>query len=423
MRVSATGGEARPVTRLEPGQSAHRFPQFLRDNLHFLYYVVTSDDQQGLYLGSLDGGGKRIASADSAAAVLSSDQIIFNTQGVIAVHELDVTNGVLVGTPQTLIEPARINPYLPLGLSVATDGTIAYRNEPGQTRMRWLDRAGTDLGQVGEPDRDSLRRVRLSPNGKRLALDRVVLGNRDVWIRDLANGATTRFTAERSLDGIPVWSPDGSQIAFLSDRDGSYDIFMRPSSGAGSETTIVKAAGNQWPLDWSRDGRWLLYYDGANAGDIWAMPMVGTDRTPVPIAQSQFSEADAALSPDGRWVAYTSNDSGSNQIVVQPFPKATGKWQVSTTGGLGPVWSADGEELFFIAPDGRLMVTPIHAAALEFEYKTATALFQTRIVNTNIAINGAEYVVAADGRILVTEAVDDLPTPILLILNWRGAGK
>ena len=423
MQVPATGGEARAATRIAAGQTAHMFPQFFPDNRHFLYLVVGNEDQQGLYLATLDGAGTRIAGADSAAAVLSNDRIIFNTQGVIAVHQLDVTRGILGGEPQTVIESAPINPYFNLGLSAATTGVMAYRPGAEHRQLRWFDRAGTPLEHLGDPSRDGMRRARLSRDGQRVALDRAALGNRDVYIRDLFNGAITRFTTDRSMDGYPVWSPDGSEIAFLSDRNGSFDIFVKSTAGTGTAKQLLRAPGNQWALDWSRDGRWLIYLDGANAGDLWAMPMVGKDRTPVPITQSVFAEYDAALSPDGHWVAYPSNESGTAQIVVQSFPQATRKWSVSASGGLGPVWSANGKELFFVAPDGKLMAVPIRATAETFEYGAASALFQTRIVNTSIPMNGAEFAVSADGRFLVNESVDDVPAPITVILNWKAGVK
>jgi Tol biopolymer transport system component len=423
MRVPEGGGEARAVTRISAGQTAHLFPQFFPDNRHFVYYVVGNEEQQGLYLASLDGVGIRIADADSAAAVLSNDRIIFNTQGVIAVHQLDLTRGVIVGPPQTVIEFSPINPYRPLGLSAATTGIMAYRSGGEQRQLRWFSRDGTPLDALGEITRDS-RRIRLSPNGLRLALDGSVLGNRDVYIRDLFNGAITRFTTDRSMDGFPVWAPDGKAIAFQSDRYGSYDILVKSVAGTAPATAVVRAPGNQWPLDWSRDGRWLLYCDGANAGDLWAMPMMGQDRTPVPIANSIFAEQDGALSPDGHWVAYPTNESGTTQIVVQSFPEPKRKWSVSVNGGLGPVWSANGRELFFVAPDGRLMVVPIPTTASDTSRnEPASALFQTRIVNTNIAINGAEFAVSPDGRFLVNEFADDVPAPITVILNWKAAVK
>ena len=419
MRLPATGGEARAATRIGAGQTAHVFPQFFPDNRHFLYFVVGTEEQQGLYLASLDGVGTRIADADSAAAVLSNDRIVFNTQGVIAVHQLDLKRSALVGQPQTLIESAPINSVFNLGLSAATTGVMAYRSPSEQRQLRWFDRAGTPLEPLGEPSRDGSRRARLSRDGQRLALDRVVRGNRDVYIRDLFNGAITRFTTDRSQDGYPVWSPDGSEIAFQSDRNGSYDIFVKSAAGTEPEKELLRAPGNQWPLDWSDDGRWLLYYDAANAGALWAMPMVGVERTPVPIARSPFAESDAALSPDGHWVAYPSNESGTTQVVVQSFPQARGRWSVSVNGGLGPEWSANGSELFFVAPDGKLMVVPVRATSETFKYGAASALFQTRIVNTSIPINGAEFALSADGRILVNEAVDDMPAPITVILNWK----
>ena len=184
MRVPATGGEARAATRIDAGQTAHLFPQFLPDNRHFLYFVVGTEDQQGLYLASLDGVGTRIADADSAAAVLSNDRIIFNTQGVIAVHQLDLTRGIIVGPPQTVIESAPINRYFSLGVSAATNGVIAYRPGVEQRQLRWFDRGGTMLESVGEPSRDGIRWARLSRDGQRFAFDRAVLGNRDVYIRD-----------------------------------------------------------------------------------------------------------------------------------------------------------------------------------------------------------------------------------------------
>ena len=260
------------------------------------------------------------------------------------------------------------------------------------------------------------RWARLSRDGKRVALDRVVLGNRDVYIRDLFNGAITRFTTDRSLDGIPVWSPNGSEIAFQSDRNGSYDIFVKSTAGTEPAKELLRAPGNQWALDWSRDGRWLLYFDGANAGDLWAMPMVGTDRTPVPIAHSPFRESDAALSPDGHWVAYPTNESGTTQIVVQSFPQAREKWSASVNGGLGPVWSANGRELFFVAPDGKLMVVPVQATSETFNYEAASALFQTRIVNTRPAQcnfpvllgHGEQALVIPGGANVVVQTVENL---------------
>jgi len=421
LRVSAAGGEPRTVTHLSRGETAHRFPQCLSDGHHFLYYVVGNQEVQGIFLGSLDGDApRRLGTGDSAAVPAGPDRIVFNSRGVLTVRRLDIARGVLIGPSEIIAESVQIQAFHLPGVSVSAAGTIAYRQFASAHRaLQWYDRRGLPLGRVGEAERNGLRVPRLSPDAHRLALDITLQGNRDVWIRDLSNGITTRFTADAALDGYPVWSPDGRHIAFQSDRRGSYDIYVKSTTNADDETAVLEAPGPQWPLDWSRDGRFLLYYDGANAGDLWALPMTGTDRAPIPVARSSFSEVDGVFSPDGKWVAFVTDESGTFQVVVQPFPTATAKWQVSTNGGIGPRWSANGAELYFVASDGKLMQAPVDGSTGMFTHGPASPLFQSRIVNTSLAVNRAEYDVSADGRFLINEAPDDPQDPIVLILNRK----
>jgi Tol biopolymer transport system component len=187
----------------------------------------------------------------------------------------------------------------------------------------------------------------------------------------------------------------------------------------GTEEAIAEAPNNRWPLDWSKDGRFLLYHedDPKTGSDIWALPMTGSDRTPIVVANTPSSEPTGQFSPDGRWVAYDTNESGQFQIVVQPFPNPSGKSQVSTAGGTTPRWRADGQEVYFIAPDGKLMAAVIHASASSFEAETPVPLFQTRINNIG---SKQQYAVAPDGRFLINQIMDDSSaTPITLILNWK----
>ena len=194
---------------------------------------------------------------------------------------------------------------------------------------------------------------------------------------DLARGAFTRFTFDAAADGFPLWAPDGSRIAFESTRTGSWDIWLKPSSGMGMEERLLGTPSNEWPLDWSMDGRFLLYYqDGGKTGaDLWALPMTGDDRNPIAVANTPFEEITGEFSPDGRWVAYETNESGRFEIVVQPFPNPTGKWQVSTSGGMRPRWRADGRELYFVALDGKLMAAPSCRGAFGLRSRNASDAF------------------------------------------------
>ena len=236
---------------------------------------------------------------------------------------------------------------------------------------------------------------------------------------DLLRGALTRFTFDPTQDGYPLWSPDGKQIAFESNRKGTYQIYWKPANGVGSEELLFESPNSKWPLDWSRDGRFLLYHEDAGpktGPDIWALSMTGGERKPIVVSNTPFAERTGQISPDSRFVAYDTDESGQLQIVVQPFPSPTGKWQISSAGGIYPRWRADGKELYFIAPDGKMMAALIHASASSFEAETPRALFQTRL---NATTNKHQYTVSPDGRFLINQTEESSATPITLILNWR----
>jgi Tol biopolymer transport system component len=423
-RISASGGDPVQVTHTDiPRQVQHRYPQFLPDGQHFLYYVVGTPEAIGIYWGSLDGKeNKRLAPAETAGAFLPPDMIVFGRGASMMVQHIDLKLGVLTGEPVRLGNfsgSAGVNGQA--GLSISLDGRIAYRAGSDATRrLKWFDRAGKETGSAGDPDSTQLLYPELSPDGRQVAMDRSPQGNSDIWLMDVLRGGLTRLTFEPSIELSPVWSPDGKRVAYATTRTGPYNIYAKPSSGAGAEEMLTQGTANKYTQDWSRDGRFLLYFEinPTKARDLWALPLTGNDRKPVPIATSTFDKYNGRFSPDGRWVAYQTNESGEFQIVVQSFPEPTGKWQVSTGGGTQPRWRPDGKELYFVAPDEKMMAAPVTSSAATFAYGTPVALFRTSMVSGQ-GVNRQEYDVSPDGRFLINQPAESTTTPITLILNWR----
>jgi dipeptidyl aminopeptidase/acylaminoacyl peptidase len=305
-------------------------------------------------------------------------------------------------------------------VSVSASGVIAYRTgNAAERQLRWMDRSGKTVGAVGAVDSNNLSSVELSPDGRRVAVDRFVLGNFDVWTLD--SDRMTRFTFDAGADTYPIWSPDGRQIIFDSNRLGRIrNLYQKPSSGGGTEELLTDAPmGDKTAHDVSPDGRFLLFghNDPMTTFDIWVLPLDG-DRKPFAFLRTNFQERSGQFSPDGRWIAYVSNESGRSEVYVRPFPPAPGQWQISTEGGAQPRWAPNGRELYYIAPDAELMAVPIVATSDAIEPGTPVALFQTQIwfVGAN---NRIQYDVGRDGRFLINVSVDqDSLSPITLLLNW-----
>jgi Tol biopolymer transport system component len=239
--------------------------------------------------------------------------------------------------------------------------------------------------------------------------------NRDVWIRDLARDTITRFTTDPAQEGYPIWSPDGSRIAFHSKRRGTFDLWIKPWSGASVEELLLEESDNEWPIDWSRDGRFLLYQrSDLKAGwDLWALPMTGDDRTPVPVATTPFAEHMGEFSPGGRWVVFDTNESGRSDIVIQAFPQARERLAVSTAGGTEPRWSADGTEIYYVALDGNMMAVPVVVKGSTLELGSPVALFFAGLGRNPFRF---EYAVSRDGRFLRNHEVADAPPPPITII-------
>jgi Tol biopolymer transport system component len=429
VRVPASGGEPVVVTRLEPGIPNHRFPQFLPGGWRFLFYVLGGPDVRGVYLGQLDdSGSRRLFDADSAARFVSG-HLLFVRQGTLFAQRFDEQAGALKGAPVLLAEDVAIDQVSAshAAVSASDAGPIVYRSSSaaGSRQFVWFDRSGRETGRAGDP-RDGVQASFLALDGRRVAVQRVVNANSDIWVLDLERGVFSRLTTDGSTDIHPVFAPDGRTIVFGSNRKGPFALYQKAATGTGEESLVLSSAGqNVTATDWSKDGRFLLYrtIDPKAGTDLWVLPMQG-DRKPVPVAGTEFEEREGQFSPDGRWIAYQSNETGRFEIYVQPFPGPGGRVQVSSEGGAQVRWRPDGRELFYIALDGRLMAVPISFDRNSTEARAGTPvpLFATRVggaVQSNMVI---QYAVSPDGRrFLMNTVTDDATAPITMILNWRGA--
>ena len=415
------------VTQLEPSEAGHSFPQFLPDGRHFLYYVRGSPDIRGVYVGQLDGSGsRRLLDADSGAVYASSGHLLFLRHGTLFAYTFNADRLELSGNPFPVAEQMATNGGpSPPALTVSAAGPVAYRTGPSAEvrQFVWFDRSGTEMGKVGGPG-GWFMGPSLSPDGRRVALFEAG-ANVDVWLLDVGRGGLSRFTSDPADDVWPVWSPDGKSIVFSSTRNNGLDLFRKPTGEAGNEQLLLITSSLTVANDWSRDGRFLLYtsFDRKALMSLWALSLDG-ERKPFKMVQSDFSTGWGQFSPDGKWIAYASIESGRWEIYVQSFPGPGPTSLVSTGGGVMPRWRGDGKELFYIGLDDRLTAVPIRLASdvQAAETGTPVPLFTTRVGGAlqHTDIN-PHYVVAPDGqRFLMNTVVEDASTsPITVILNWK----
>jgi serine/threonine protein kinase len=416
-QVSASGGKLTTATALEsPTQTNHRRPFFLPMSRQFLFFA-TGPGQSDVYLGSLDTTTlKRLTPANTSAQLLEPDHIVFVQQGALVARRFDVSRAEMTGDPVTIADASGTSPGAALGFSISAAGSLAYRiAKATPSRMTWFNRDGSVSG-LG----DDLNAPNISPDGRYVAYDRTIDGNRDVWIMDLVRGGTTRFTTNAAIDGYPVWSPDGSRLAFHSLRKGTFDIWTKRFDGAaGTEEPLLETPEHEWPIAWSKDGRFLLYQRtdrNYEASDLFALTMTGADRTSIVVANTPAEERMGEFSPDSHWIAYQTSESGQPEIVVRAFPESKGIVRVSTSGGTAPRWRADGKEIYFVAPDGKMMAVRVTGSGQTITLGAPEPLFPTHIVSQVFTY---QYAVASDGRFLVLNRQLADATPITLLLNWK----
>jgi len=422
-RVAAAGGPATPVTELDASrkETSHVLPHFLPDGRHFLYVARTN--QQGgadIYVAALDSKErKRLLGADSNA-VYAGGHLLFLRERTLLAQAFDAGRRELTGDPVPVAEQVGVS-FGRGNFSASETGVLAYGGGSGGNRhLAWFDRTGKPLAVAGPPA--GYNDLNLSPDQTRVAaavLDRQG-GFSDVWLLDLARGTSSRFTFDPAGDSLPVWAPDGSRIAFTTSRDGPANIYQKVSSGAGNDEPLLKSDAGKSLHDWSRDGRFLVYsqVDPKTKRDLWVLPLFG-DRKPMPYLRAEFDESHAQFSPDGRWMAYVSNETGASQVYVQPFPASGGKWQISTAGGSQPRWRRDGKELFYLSLDAKLMAVPIQAGAT-LQPGIPNPLFQSSIAGAVSLAFSHRWAAAADGQrfLFINAAEEATSTPLTVVLNW-----
>ena len=419
--VPARGGEAQllfePETS-ERGSSNHQ-PYFLpsESGARRIVYEVGSYSDREIVVKNLETGAREVLEEGAFPVYSSSGHILYQTAAFSpGLWALPFSLETLKPTGEAF--PIAENAGDP---SVAEDGTLVYVDFSGGGRRQlvWRDREGKKLEVIGQPQDVTLYPA-LSPDGSHVAVRGIEDNNDDVWVHEVGRSLKRRLTFDAAVDGRPIWSPSGKEITFWSARQGNGDIYMRPADGTGEPALLVGAPLRERPSDWSPDGKYLLYdiHNEENTWDLWYLKRKedGSGFEPVPFLQTSFSERAAKFSPDGRFVAYVSDESGRNEVYVRPFPGAEGKWQVSGNGGIQPRWSKDGKELFYVERD--TLMTVAVATTPSFTSGAATRLFQ----DAHLIGTVPRYDVSADGhRFVLTEPAaiaEEKPPSIHIVENW-----
>jgi serine/threonine protein kinase/Tol biopolymer transport system component len=424
-RVTSSGGSPVEMTKPDPTrfESSHRWPVFLPDGKHFLYLAANFTghlENNAIFVGSLDSQERRsLVSTSANATYAEPGYLVYLRDKTLVAQPFDGRHYVLSGEPHTLSDEVLYLPGVDKAVfSVSSGEVLVTQTGKGTSisQLTWFDRSGKPAGTVGMPGSHS--NVRLSPDGRRVAADQTDPDERniDIWIHEPARGATTRLTFDPALDQTPVWSPDGKQILFASSRRVGFRLYLKNADGSGPEEEVADlGAGLQvhaW--DWSRDGKNVMVRKG---NELWYLSW--PQRVATPLFQAKWTVRNAQFSPDGRWMAYASNETGSMEIYVSPFPSVNGKWQVSSAGGQEPRWRQDGKELFYLSAEGKMMAAAV-TAGTSFEAGFPVALFQTHPRQPVSASDVFSYDVSGDGqRFLILSKVDEAnPAPLSVLLNW-----
>ena len=423
-RVSAAGGVASAATVINRAEDEFgtAWPQFLPDGRHFLYLgLVQRQGQTTLKVGDLNSKKTKTLLKGNLSRIeyVEPGYVLFVRDRALLAQPFDVRKLEFTGEPFPVVDDVAAGGGVASNadFSASNNGVLVFQGGVGgrQSRLAWVDRAGRILTEIG--GMANYLTLSLSPDERRVVVD-AGPGNPDLWILEVSRGVTSRLTFDPASDFAPVWSPDGNRIAFTSDRSGPGSIYVKPATGAQSESLLASHATEMDPADWSRDGRFIaaIAAHPSQRWDIWIVPLEGGQK-PYPFLSGPFAENSPRFSPDGRWMAYTSLESGRREVYIQPFPGPGGKWQVSSQGAADPAWRRDGRELYFLSTSGSMMAVDV-TSGTTLELGTPRPLFTGVAFET--VPTGHNYAVSADGqRFLIRKPLQasELPATTVFV-NW-----
>jgi len=436
LQTSSSGGGVTPLTKLDnsTGEVSHRWPQFLPGGRTLLFWQgnnrdsgAISDDPRdklsGAYLLDLKTGQKRLLLQTDSGAQYAAGHLLYIWQNNLMAQPFDPATGKLTGTAETVAQQVSYDNDRWIGSFAAADsGALLYVTGVlfGAAQLEWVDRTGKETGRIG--DAGGYLWPALSPDGQRAAVSLSSGRTVDIWVIELARGTKTRVTFDDASHITPTWSPDSRRIAYVVGLAGqSETVCVKNASGIGDQEKLFDGPSAQAILmDWSRDGRSLLYgvtYVGSGS-QLWTYSFA--EKKSAKLLPGDMHEGNAMVSPDGKWLAYHSLEKGQGDVYVVPLPKMDGKWQVSTAGGDYPRWRGDGKEIFYLSPNGTMMAATVDTQG-GFRPGPPQALFPTALK----VFTGYQYDVTADGkRFLLNNWLSEASTePIVVVTNWTAELK
>ncbi len=423
-RVPASGGQATPVPVASPVVGFRTFPSFLPDGRHYVYLNLSVETHTGfnIKVASLDSVDTTELVQSKGSAAYAGGYLLFLRDAALMAQPFDARTLQLSGTPTAIVENVGFNATRYQALfSVSANDVLAYQAPTPGSELAWFDREGRRVGVVGPPG--DYNTVCLTADEKRIVYDLAdpISGAIDLWTTDIAGARPSRLTFDPAVDFYPVCSPVGDEAIFASIREGPPNLFRLQLAAPGGEKAIVRSPLPKIATDWSRDGKLVVYdiLDPKTNWDVAVAPIAGG--ASITALATPAAELTGRLSPNGRWLAYVSNESGTFEVYVQPFPATGAKWQVSKGGGLQPQWRRDGAELFYVTPDKKLIGTAVRTGLSDFIVGASTPLVETRMTGWERISPGCEYAVTADGQRFLVSTATDAVLPIMLGLNWTAA--
>ena len=415
-KVAATGGTPEPASVIEAGvENSHRWPQFMPDGQHLLFWAGGGKSPPQLKIAALDAAASVVVGPSESNGAYGAGHVFFKRGNALMARALDPETFAATAEPVQVTEPisADAGSFF-ASFAVSPQGTLLYtRGTARPALLTWLDRTAASPGSVGTPGQYT--NVTLSPDGNRLAVSLTAgsPANRDIWIVELPGGAMTRLTTDPGVDATPVWSPNSDEVIFSSTRSGIYQMYRRALRGTGADVLLVKDDRASIATDWSRDGTRVLYTRtaaGPTGLDVWVHTLGGTS---TPLVESKGTDDNATFSPDGRWVVYQSNVSGRDEVWIIPSASAATARQVSQNGGTQPRWRHDGRELFYLSPEGAVMAAEVPDA----DPSPTTAPRQILPPSMTLVIRHS-YTTSIDGQRILMPVLDQSTPSVISIGRW-----